>query len=83
MPGGFPGALPKENQLEAEPFTPRPRHITRVIPPFRAKIFVFEVIAGKLVRIAGKSFAVREAAPESGEKIRRKQDRNRPTIAAS
>ena len=55
----------KEHQLEAEPFTLRLRHITRVIPPFRAKIFVFEMIPGKLVRIAGKSFAILEAAPRT------------------
>ena len=50
--------LPEENQFEAEPFTPLIRHITRVIPPFRAEVFVLKVISGKLVPIAGQSLPV-------------------------
>ena len=37
--------LTEENQFESEPFTMRVRHITGVIPPFGAKVLMFEVIA--------------------------------------
>ena len=50
-------ALAEENELEAEPFTMRIRHITRVIPPLGAEVLMFKVIAGKLVTIAGDGLA--------------------------
>ena len=49
--------LPEENQLKAEPFTVPIHHITRVIPPLGAEVLMLEVIAGKLVLIAGDGFA--------------------------
>ena len=64
--------MAEENQFEAEPFTPRGRHITGVIPPFRAEVFVFEVVPGKLVGITGKSLAVLKSAPQKRENTKRK-----------
>ncbi len=52
--GVVPLALAEEDQLEAEPFTRAVGHIAGVIPPFGAEVFMFEMIAGKLVLIAGQ-----------------------------
>src|ERR1700684_4329272 len=71
--GLMPFPFAKENQFEAVPFTCRPGHITRVIPPFRAKIFMLEVIPGKLVGVTGKSLAILEAAPQQRENTKRQQ----------
>jgi hypothetical protein len=55
-------AHPEKYQLETEPFTPGSGHITRVIPPFRAKIFVFEMVSWKLVVITRQRCTVLEIA---------------------
>src|SRR5665213_3997560 len=59
-------ALTEKHQFEAKPFTGGIRHIAGVIPPLGAKVFVFKMIAGKLVAIAGQSFPVSKAAAEDG-----------------
>ncbi len=63
-----PFALAEKDQFETEPFAPLIRHIARVIPPFGAKIFVFEMIAGKLVTIAGERLAIRETGRYEGHR---------------
>jgi len=55
-----PLAFTEKNQLEAEPFAVPGRHIARVIPPFGAKIWMLEVIPGKLVQIARQGLAILE-----------------------
>ena len=69
---GVVHALAKEDQLETKPFTLRICHITRVIPPFGAKVFVLEVVAGKLVTIARQRVAIRETARQQRENKQRK-----------
>src|SRR5215469_17801010 len=71
----MPLTLPEENQLESEPFTARSRHITGVIPPFRAKVLMLKVVPWKLVGIAGDSFAIRETGGEQRENIQRNYER--------
>src|SRR5882757_4288774 len=72
-------ALPKEHQFETEPFTMRPCHITGVIPPFRVKIFMFEMISGKLVCISGQRLTVWQIDRRQREnKKRNRQPRHRP-----
>ena len=70
-PGGRVGgvapmlALAEEDQLEAVAVTVAGVDVAGVIPPFSAEVLVFEVIPGKLVLIAGNSFApVRSAGPD-------------------
>ena len=68
----MPFAFTKKNQFESEPFTVRRRHITRVIPPFRAKVLMLEMIWRKLIFITGESLAILEAATEQWENTERK-----------
>jgi len=65
-------ALAEKDQLETKPLTIRVCHITRVIPPFGAKVFVFEVVSGKLVTITRQRFAIREPTRQQGENKQRK-----------
>ena len=62
----------KEDQFKPEPFATGRGHITRVIPPFRAKVLMLEVISRKLVSITGESFAILEAAAQQWENTERK-----------
>jgi hypothetical protein len=64
--------LTKEGQLETKPFTINVCHITRVIPPFGAKVFVFEVVSGKLIAITRQRFAICEPTRKQGENKQRK-----------
>ena len=60
----MPFPFTKKDQFEPEPFTIRRRHITRVIPPFRAKVLMLEMISRKLIFITGESFAILKAASQ-------------------
>ena len=66
-------ALAEENQLEAVPFTPRTGHIACVIPPFRAKVLMLEMIAGKLIGIAGSASRYRAGRLPAPEGRRRSE----------
>jgi len=72
---GGPFPFPEEDQFESKPFATRRGHITRVIPPFRAKVLMLEMISRKLILITGESFAILEAAAEQGENTQRKYKR--------
>ena len=74
----LPFALPEKHQFETEPFTARRRHITCVIPPFRAKVLMLEMISGKLILITGQGLAILEAAAEQWENTERKYKRQVP-----
>ncbi len=83
-PGGFgirgmglssPEAFPEEHQFKPEPFAARGGHITRVIPPFRAKVLMLEVIPRKLISIARQGIAILEGAAQKWEKTERKCQR--------
>jgi len=76
-PRGFPvrGAaltLPEEHQLKPEPFAARRGHITRVIPPFRAKVLMLEMISRKLKSITRQSLAILERTAGQWENTERK-----------
>src|SRR5580704_5454042 len=59
-----PEAFTEEHQLKPEPFAARVGHITRVIPPFRAKVLMLEMISGKLISIARQGLAILEGAAQ-------------------
>src|SRR5258708_37955833 len=67
-------ALAKKYQFEPEPFTIRSRHITRVVPPFGAKIFVFEVVLRKLLAITWQRLAIGESTRQQRENKQRKRE---------
>jgi hypothetical protein len=57
VPGGVPGGiaangLPEENQFESEPPAIRRFQISGVVPPFRLKIRVIEMIAREFVPVS-------------------------------
>jgi hypothetical protein len=58
--GAFP--FTEEHQFESEPFAAARGHITRVIPPFGAKVLMLEMISWKLILIARQSLAILEGA---------------------
>jgi hypothetical protein len=65
-------AFPEKDQFEAVPFATRRRHITRVIPPFRAKILMLEMVSRKVVGIARQGLAVLKTTTEQWENTKRK-----------
>src|SRR5579863_1539679 len=67
-------AFPEKYQFEAVPFAIRRGHITGVIPPFRAKILMLEVISRKLIGITRQGLAVLETTPEQWENNKRKYE---------
>src|SRR3954447_215859 len=64
-------SFPEEDQLESEPVSARGGHVTGVIPPFRAKVLVLEMVARKPIRITGQRLAVLEATAEQRENTER------------
>jgi hypothetical protein len=68
----MPDPFAKENQFEAVPFARRSVHIARVIPPFRAKIFVFKMIPRKMVVVTKQRLTILEATSLQREKTEQK-----------